>query len=145
MNIPSPPKSSPKAISKSWNTQSPLQSLMDGLQVAPELKSRAHSDPLRRSALDPFLEGKECNHVPNICVIPAQKNLQRRILLGDALGPNWAKTKDETENASSYASLVSKKRTNVCSTCGATDTPSWRRSKDNNRSLLCNACGNCTG
>jgi hypothetical protein len=81
-----------------------------------------------------------------MCVIPAQKNLQRRILLGDALGPNFsaAKTKDETESSSSYASLISKKRTNnICSICGATDTPSWRRSKDNNRSLLCNACGNC--
>lgn len=36
-----------------------------------------------------------------------------------------------------------KKRQGVCFKCGTTDTPSWRRSKDEQRNLLCNACGMC--
>lgn len=70
--------------------------------------------------------------------------------LGDALGPSFMTRK------SSYAMdswmlnpprhipsspTSSKKKPSVCSNCGTTETPSWRRSKDERRQLLCNACG----
>ena len=135
MNIPSPPKfDESRALSKSWNPKSTLQLLMENMEVVPDKKSKHQ----RRSALDPFHEGKEFNH-PSPCVIIPTQKVSRRNSLGDALGPNFG---GKSIKESCYAPLITKKRANVCTTCGATDTPSWRRSKDDHRVLLCNACGN---
>lgn len=105
-------------------------------------------DLSHRFALDPFTNNVIQDSENNFeSVIHVRKQAQRRFSLGDALGPKFSgKSKEDCETVgicSPVASspFVTKKRNNICSTCGTTDTPSWRRSRDDKRYLLCNACG----
>ena len=147
MDIPSP--KSMEFLSKSWDPQISIQAAMHSMELNSNIGlDEDHSFAIlsKRSALNPFSNTVHTPSKSSKSIIPVEIVKNRRVSLGDALGPRLShkfKSKDESERdcGSSLISVGDKKKRCICTNCGATNTPSWRRSRDDNRLLLCNACG----
>ena len=145
MNIPAKIPKSFEPLSKSWDPQMTVQSAIDSMEVRSD--SNVEIDDCddfvhisKHSALNPF---KIRNDRPFKHLIAIKREERRILSLGEALGPNFMACKPRDEAFKGSCSINSnKKRSSVCTICGATNTPSWRRSQDDQRHLLCNACGN---